>query len=98
MEKVDVLDQDDKKGTRKLSGSGSVLATGIISIIFVSIIGVLLAISTIIKANPQISEYERHPSLYDEKYYKRLKAGKYCAIAGLLLKLLALVILMAIFG
>lgn len=98
MEESEILDQNGKQGTGRLKDPSGVLATGILSILFVTFIGVLLAVATIIKANPQIAEYEKHPSLYAEKYYKRVKAGKNCAIAGLILKAVALVILMAVYG
>ena len=39
----EVLDQEELSGTRKLKGANDVLAMGIVSIIFVSIIGLGLA-------------------------------------------------------
>ena len=70
-----ILDLDDKMGTRKLEGAGSTLAMGIASIVFVSIIGVLLGIVTLVKANTVLSEYKSHPNLYAEKYYKYCNAN-----------------------
>lgn len=83
---------DPPKEKRPLHESGNVLFTGILSVIFITIIGVLLAVATILKANPKIREFETYPNLYNEKHYKRIKLGKNIAFAGLLLKGLAVAI------
>ena len=93
-----ILDQDGSMGTRKLEGAGTALAMGIVSIVFVSIIGVLLGIIGIVKSNTVISEYNSHPNLYDEKFLKRAKAGKVCAIIGLLVKVVGITILIIVVG
>ena len=93
-----IPDLEKDMGTRKLEGAGSVLASGIASIIFVSIIGVLLGVITLVKANTVISEYNAHPNLYAEKYFKRANAGKICAIIGLIIKVVGIAVLLIALG
>ena len=82
---------------RKLPESNTIMWMGILSTIIIgSILGLFLAIATIFKANATIREYKKHPKIYFEKSYKKVKAGKICAITGLLIRLILIIILVSI--
>ena len=92
----EVLDLEQPSGTKKLKGANDVLAMGIASIIFVSIIGLGLAGAAWWKARELRFEYEDHPNVYAEKYMKRINAGKICVYIGLGVKAILLITIIAI--
>ena len=94
----EVLDLDQPSGTRKLKGANDVLAMGIASIIFFSIIGLALAGVAIYKAKMLKSEFEANPTYYAEKYLKRINAGRICALAGLGVKAILIIVLIIVVG
>jgi len=80
---------DFNSGTRKLSNSTTVLVLGILSIplccCFGGLLGVILAVLALVLASKDIKLYDANPSLYDPKSFSNLKAGRICAIIGLVL-------------
>lgn len=72
------------KPKEDLNGAGGVLAMGIISIPFcMGIIGLILAIVTLTKSKQLMNLYTEYPDSYTESSYKRVKAGRVCAIVSL---------------
>lgn len=83
------------KKQQNLNGAGGILAMGIISIVLMGIIGLILAIVAISKANSAISLYRDYPMDYTKTSYNQVIAGKTCAIISLCLMGLLLLIVMA---
>jgi hypothetical protein len=79
-----------------LKGAGGILAMGILSIFFAGLIGLILAIITLSQSGRAISEYKMNPAAYTASSYSKVKAGRTCAIIGLCL--LGLVILILLFA
>jgi hypothetical protein len=84
------MDQFDfTSGNRKLPNSNAVLILGILSIPMCcclgGFLGVVLAILALVFASKGISEYDSNPSMYDINSFNNLKAGRVCAIIGLVL-------------
>jgi hypothetical protein len=69
---------------------------GILSIIFAGLIGLILAIIALSQSGRAISEYKMNPAAYTASSYSKVKAGRTCAIIGLCL--LGLVILILVFA
>ncbi len=70
---------------------------GIISIpFFGGIIGIILAILTLVKSKQAINLYNEYPQDYTEKSLKRVKAGRTCAIVSLSLLGVTLLIILGI--
>jgi len=97
MSEIDILDDSDKQGTRKLVDTTKILLSGIFSVILVTVFGVFLAVITINLARPQIREFNRHPTLYTKKSYNMVRIGYYCAIGGLIARVLFIIIMIALF-
>ena len=78
-----------------LPNATGVLVMGILSIVFCfcyGLIGLVLGIIAIVLANKANRLYLENPTAYTESSYKNMKAGKVCAIIGLCLSSLYLVI------
>lgn len=87
------------KPARDLDGAGGILAMGIISIpFFGGLIGLILAIVTLVKSGKALSLYREFPLQYTEKSYKRVQAGRVCAIVSLSLLGAAILIILALGG
>ena len=79
-----------------LPGAGGILTMGILSIIFcLGLLGIILGIIALSKAGRAISEYNMHPGRYTESSFSRVKSGKVCAIIGLSLSALGIIIIAA---
>ncbi len=77
---------------QKLANSEAVLVLGIISIV-ASICyggGIIFGIIALVLANTANKVYEQNPSLYAPTSYNNLKAGKICAIIGVVISGLAI--------
>lgn len=69
---------------KDLEGAGGILTMGIISLPFCfGFIGLILAIITLTKAGKQLSLYKDYPDQYTQASYKKVKAGRTCAIISL---------------
>lgn len=87
------------KPARDLDGAGGILAMGIISIpFFGGLIGLILAIVTLTKSGKALSLYREFPHQYTEKSYKRVKAGRVCAIVSLSLLGAGILLILALGG
>lgn len=71
---------------KDLDGAGGILAMGIISIPFCGgFIGIILAIITLTRSGKALSLYRDYPHQYTQSSYKKVKAGRICAIISLCL-------------
>lgn len=75
--------------------STEVLVLGILSIVFCwcyGIVSVIMGIVTLVLASEGEKRYRMNPGLYTVSSYKNLKAGKTCAIVGLCLSVVSVLI------
>ncbi|WP_341900123.1 hypothetical protein [Fluviicola taffensis] len=85
--------------TKDLDGAGGILTMGIISIPFcMGLIGLILAIITLTRSGKALSLYREYPHQYTEKSYKKVKAGRTCAIVSLSLLGATIILIFAIGG
>jgi len=102
MENQQPIDQLNIK--RDLPNATGVLVLGILSIVFCfcyGIFGIIFGIISLVLANQDNKLYLQSPGNYTESSYKNMKGGKVCAIVGLSLSsvyILIVVIYLAIFG
>jgi uncharacterized membrane protein (DUF441 family) len=79
---------DEKINKKELPNSTGVLVLGILSIVFCccyGIIGLTFGIIALYLSKQGIELYEVNPSLYTSVSYNNLKAGRVCAIIGIVL-------------
>ncbi|MBP6978771.1 MAG: CCC motif membrane protein [Bacteroidales bacterium] len=84
-----------------LPNSTAVLILGILSIIACCFVGLILAIIALVMASKGKNLYEANPGKYTAGSFNNMKAGRICAIIGLILSLLVSLyyfILIAILG
>lgn len=88
------------EGKKDLPGATAVLVLGILSLVFIGLIGLILAIIAISKSKECISLYESNPDTYTQSSYKNMKAGRVCAIVSMsiLAATIFIVILIAVIG
>ncbi len=65
--------------------STAVLVLGILSIVVCCFFGLIMAIIALVLASKGTALYNANPALYTESSYSNLKAGRICAIIGLIL-------------
>ncbi|MGZ4034865.1 MAG: CCC motif membrane protein [Bacteroidia bacterium] len=84
-------------GLQQLPNSTAVLVMGIISLpicfcyILFGVPGLVLSIISFTMSNKARREYDANPSLYTQASYNNLKAGRVCAIIGMIINSLCLV-------
>ena len=86
---------------QQVPNSTAVLVLGIISIIgcfCYGVIGVICAIIAIVLAGNGKKLYDENKALYTEGSYNNLKAGKICAIIGLVLSIIYILIIIFAFA
>ncbi len=84
----------------KLPNADAVLIMGIISIVgcwCYGIVGLVLGIVSLILASKSIQLYRENPDRYTEASYSNIKAGRICAIIGIVLAGLYILIIIAYF-
>ncbi|MBV4356533.1 CCC motif membrane protein [Pinibacter aurantiacus] len=82
-----------------LPNATAVLVLGIISIVgcfCYGIVGLITSIIALILAKKDMALYNANPSLYIPSSYNNLKAGRVCAIVGIILSALYLLFVIAI--
>ena len=82
-------------GTQAVPNSVGALVLGILSIVFCwcyGILAIILGIIGIVLANQGEKAYNENPGAYTLASYKNLKAGKVCAIIGLSLGALMIIL------
>jgi uncharacterized membrane protein YjgN (DUF898 family) len=89
METVDIYrEQNYNRPLQNLPNATAVLVLGILSIVLVCCYGVpsiILGIIALVLSSKDIKLYNADPAAYTIRSYKNLKAGKTCAIIGLVL-------------
>jgi hypothetical protein len=99
----ETLDQEIKaapqpttqQGNTTLPSSGGILAMGIISIVLAGGIGIILAIIALSLSGGAERKYRENPEMYREGSYKNMRAGKVCAIIGMSLTVLVILLVVA---
>ncbi|MBX3239023.1 MAG: hypothetical protein KIT80_09595 [Chitinophagaceae bacterium] len=84
---------------RPLPNATAVLVLGILSIVgclCYGIPGLILSIIALVLYNKDIQLYKINPTLYTEASYSNLKAGRICAIVGLIPSILLLIFVIII--
>lgn len=79
---------DDITNKKELPNSTGVLVLGILSIVFCccyGIIGLIFGIIALYLSKEGMALYETNPNLYTSVSYNNLKAGRICAIIGIVL-------------
>jgi hypothetical protein len=79
----------------KLPNSGGILALGILGIVLAGGIGPILGIIALAMAPGAIRTYEQYPGRFTPGSLKNVKAGRTCAIIGLSLTALVVLIVIA---
>jgi hypothetical protein len=91
-------------GYHTTPNSVAVLVLGILTIVFCwcyGLLSVILGIIALVLASEGEKQYRMNPQLYSISSYKNLKAGKTCAVIGLCLScisILLLIIYLILFG
>jgi hypothetical protein len=85
-----------------LPNANIILVLGILSIAFcwwhfISVIGIVLAVITLVLARKERTRYESSPARYTVISYNNVKAGRICAIIGLIISLLVFIFVILIF-
>ena len=92
------LDRDTRNTTlvqQDLPNSGGILAMGIISIVLAGLIGMILAIVALSQASKAKQLYDNNPGAYTATSMSRVNAGRICAIIGLSILGLAILVVIA---
>jgi hypothetical protein len=77
-----------------LPGAGSVLTLGILGIVFsLGFLGLIFNIIALSKAGSLTREYNTYPGRYTASSFSKMKSGKVCAIIGLSITGLAVLII-----
>jgi hypothetical protein len=79
----------------KLPNSGGILTLGILSIVLAGGIGIILAIIALAMSGGAMNTYRANPQMYTESSMKKVKAGRTCAIIGLCLVGLVIILVAA---
>ncbi|HET6990425.1 MAG TPA: hypothetical protein VFJ43_03835 [Bacteroidia bacterium] len=79
----------------KLPNSGGILTLGILGIVLAGGIGIILSIIAIAMASGAINTYNQNPGRYTEQSLSRVKAGRTCAIIGLCLFVVVILLVIA---
>ncbi|MEO6305550.1 MAG: CCC motif membrane protein [Bacteroidia bacterium] len=93
-------DFNSSNGAQNIPNSVAVLVLGILSICFCwcyGILSIIMGIIAIVMAGTAEKEYKLNMHKYSLASYKNLKAGKICAIIGLCLSALYIILLVIYF-
>jgi hypothetical protein len=72
------------KKQEDLDGSNGILRLGILSLVLISgFVGVVIAIVTLNRAKDARTLYKQRPGIYTESSYKKVNAGRICALISL---------------
>lgn len=81
----------------RIPKDSSILTTGIIALPFsLGIIGIILSIITLVNASKATAMYNEAPGKYLESSFKKVKAGRVCAIVSLSLFFAAILVLIVV--
>lgn len=91
METIETTKTPDSPERIPLPNSTAILVLGIFSIVtscccgFVAIVGLVLGIVALVLSSKATSLYQENPGKYAESSYKNANAGKICAIIGIVI-------------
>lgn len=99
MEEKSIFDQPNQPFNRQqpLQNATAVLVLGILSIVL-CFIGVALGIIALVLANKDLKLYRASPEVYSINSYNNLKAGRVCAIIGLIIQSLIILFYVILFA
>lgn len=83
---------------RDMPGAGDMLTLGILSIVLmfvIALVGIILAIVTLVKTSNALSDYRSFPDMWTEASVSKVRAAQVCAIVALSLFGVLIVFLMA---
>jgi presenilin-like A22 family membrane protease len=78
-------------GAQQLPNTTATLVLGILSIVVCFVCGII----ALIISNKDVSMFKNNPELYTESSYNNIKAGRICAIVGIALQVLGLIVYIA---
>lgn len=84
----------NSNGSMQLPNATATLVLGILSIVVCFICGII----ALVISNKDLALYRANPGIYSEASYNNIKAGRVCAIIGLALQLVGIVIYIAFFA
>lgn len=98
MEEKSIFDQPSQPFNMQqpLQNATAVLVLGILSIVL-CFVGVVLGIIALVLANKDLAMYRASPEVYSIGSYNNLKAGRTCAIIGLILQGLVILFYIGLF-
>ena len=97
MEEKSIFDQPQQSGfmQQTLPNATAVLVLGILSLIM-CFVGLVLSIIALVLAKKDMRDYALNPNAYTIASYNNLKAGRICALIGLILHIVGIVVYAAI--
>ncbi len=93
-QKRDYLGSGSNVHAAPLPNATATLVLGILSIVVCFICGII----ALIISNKDVSLYRNNPELYSEASYNSIKAGRICAIVGIALQLIGLIVYIIFIG
>ncbi len=86
---------------QSLPNANTVLILGIVSVIIcwwhlISLIGIILAIITLVLAGKDLALYHSRPGVYSQASLNNIRAGRICAIIGLIISVIVFFIVMLV--
>jgi hypothetical protein len=96
-----IQSQDEIGGQTALPNSVLVLIFGILAIVLFKLwgVGVIFGIISLAISSNSKKQYNKEPEIYILSSYKRINAGRICAIIGILLSLIIIIrIIMVIYN
>lgn len=84
----DYLSGNNNAGSMQLPNATATLVLGILSIVVCFICGII----ALVISNKDIAMYKANPELYSAASYNNIKAGRVCAIIGLALQVIGIII------
>lgn len=84
-------DSSSNLNAAQLPNATAVLVLGILSIVVCFICGIV----ALILSNKDIALYKANPELYNQGSYNNIKAGRTCAIIGIVLQVLGIILYIA---
>jgi hypothetical protein len=76
-----------------LPNAGGVLTLGILSIVFAGLLGLIMGIISLSLSGKALEEYRNNRDRYTESSYKNVNGGRICAIIGISISGLAILVL-----
>lgn len=82
---------NSKEGNQQLPNATAVLVLGILSIVVCFICGII----ALVMSNKDMALYKANPEAYTLASYNNIKAGRICAVVGIILQLTFIILYIA---